>query len=482
MGTVYLARVTGKGGFRRLFALKVIREPLSRNPEYVEMLLQEARLASRLHHPNVVGIVDIGTVEDQHYLVMDYVEGCTLSELLEVHRTTRPPRLLVPVMLDLLTGLHAAHTLTDHDGTPLGLVHCDVSPQNMLVGTNGVCRIADFGIARATEAIVGQTSTAGEHGKVTRGKPSYLSPEQVLGRPLDHRSDVFAAGVVLWNALTGEQLFGGDTPDEILRKVLEAPIPPPSSVGLRPPACFDAVVLRALHRDRAHRHQSAEEMLIELRRVAITQDQLAPPSEVAAWVIRAFGDRLELRRRAAGISTESGRSATSKSQRAAPDNAASMSRTQMIRPGHGSHERVEARALLRLTLLGLAATGTTVIVLLGFFRPDWLRGGIVDDYGDYVARDRSPVGADDEGVDTDERSTESTQDDGAITTGSHAHDETIGGEDAELPKVSPASEPEVSSTGSVDPNGPTSAGLDAAWTSTGSTSGEGSDRDRSQEW
>ncbi|MFO0633943.1 MAG: serine/threonine-protein kinase [Nannocystaceae bacterium] len=143
MGTVYLARVTGEGGFRRLFALKVIRDHLSQNDDYVRMLLQEARIASRLHHPNVVGIVDIGTLANQHYLVMDYVEGCTFSELLKVHRRTRPPHLIVPLMLDALSGLHAAHSLVDDDGSPLVLVHCDSSPQNMLVGTNGICRITD---------------------------------------------------------------------------------------------------------------------------------------------------------------------------------------------------------------------------------------------------------------------------------------------------------------------------------------------------
>ena len=177
------------------------------------MLFRSARIASRLHHPNVVGIVDIGNLANQHYLVMDYVEGCTLSELLKVHRKTRPPHLIIPIVLDALTGLHAAHSLTDDDGSPLTLVHCDFSPQNMLVGTNGICRTTDFGIARASNALP-------ERSSITRGKPAYLAPEQITGRPFDHRADIFASGVVLWNALTGEQLFKGDTPEEVLDKVL----------------------------------------------------------------------------------------------------------------------------------------------------------------------------------------------------------------------------------------------------------------------
>ncbi|MBV1859043.1 MAG: protein kinase, partial [Nannocystaceae bacterium] len=294
MGTVYLCQVTGTGGFRRLFALKVIRDHLSRNEEYVRMLLLEARIASRLHHPNVVGIVDIGNLANQHYLVMDYVEGCTLSELLKVHRKTRPPHLIIPIVLDALTGLHAAHSLTDDDGSPLTLVHCDFSPQNMLVGTNGICRITDFGIARASNALP-------ERSSITRGKPAYLAPEQITGRQFDHRADIFASGVVLWNALTGEQLFKGDTPEEVLDKVLNMQIPAPSTVGLRPPKKLDKVVLRALERDPARRFQCAEEMLIELRKVAIGNDLLAPSSEVAQWVADTFGAQLELRRQAAGL-------------------------------------------------------------------------------------------------------------------------------------------------------------------------------------
>jgi serine/threonine protein kinase len=401
MGTVYLCRVTGEGGFRRLFALKVIRDHLSRNPEYVEMLLQEARIASRLHHPNVVGIVDIGTLAEQHYLVMDYVEGCTFSDLLKAHPRDRPPHLIVPIMLDVLTGLHAAHTLTEDDGSPATLVHCDVSPQNMLVGTNGVCRITDFGIARAARSFR-STGDGANPVAVMRGKPAYLSPEQVLGEDLDHRSDIFSAGVVLWNALTGSQLFGGDGPDAILRQVLERPIPPPSTIGLRPPACFDKVAMRALHRNRTRRYQSAEEMLIELRRVAITQDYLAPSSAIATWVTSTFGQQLELRRRAAGISA-SGSDSQPILLRELPDAASgdlsnpteeSMSPTAVLRPGNSRSAKDNARSLKRVVILSLASLGAAAVLTLGLLRPDWLRGGVVNDYGDYVVEERAPVAAD----------------------------------------------------------------------------------------
>jgi serine/threonine protein kinase len=405
MGTVYLSRVTAPGGFQRLFAVKVLRDPLSRNPEHVEMLLREAQFASRLHHPNVVGIVDMGQVAGQHYLVMEYVEGCTLADLLRAHPRARPPRLIVPIMLDALCGLHAAHALTDDEGAPLDLVHCDVSPQNLLVASNGVCRITDFGIARAARLL--------EHEQTgfTRGKPSYLSPEQALGDRVDHRSDLFSAGVVLWNALTGVQLFAGDTPDAILQQVVEQPIPCPSTVGLRPPSCFDSVILRALERDPSRRPQSAEELLIELRRVAITRDHLAPPSEVASWVTLTFGRHLELRRRAAGLSkhpeldgsrrasadTASPRRArTTPNAQAQPETQAHESGTQIIGLERTRRRRETARALHRLTILGLAALTATTLVVIGIVQPDWLRGGIIDDYGDFVVRERRPVTADED--------------------------------------------------------------------------------------
>ena len=408
MGTVYLCQVTGTGGFRRLFALKVIRDHLSRNEEYVRMLLQEARIASRLHHPNVVGIVDIGNLANQHYLVMDYVEGCTLSELLKVHRKTRPPHLIIPIVLDALTGLHAAHSLTDDDGSPLTLVHCDFSPQNMLVGTNGICRITDFGIARASNALP-------ERSSITRGKPAYLAPEQITGRPFDHRADIFASGVVLWNALTGEQLFKGDTPEEVLDKVLNMQIPAPSTVGLRPPKKLDKVVLRALERDPARRYQSAEEMLIELRKVAIGNDLLAPSSEVAQWVADTFGAQLELRRQAAGLAPNSTPSAKQPAAPAEvtalalrdeapgaddsathallsqPGPASDASSTMMLQSGKAPAAAAATRASdavlgdrARKIVIGMVVSACATLVAIAVVRPELLTGGMLDEGGEYI--------------------------------------------------------------------------------------------------
>lgn len=290
MGAVYLCRVTGEGGFRRLFAMKVLHRHLQRSPEHVRMFLEEARIAARLHHPNVVSIVDAGTSEGRPFLVMDYVEGCSLAELLKRYPNERPPEVITSLMLDALDGLQAAHALTDDDGTPFAMVHCDVSPHNVLVGLDGRGRLSDFGIARVRSAF------RNEDGWITHGKPAYLSPEQVAGRPIDQRSDVFSAGVVLYNALTGEQLFEAPTPEETMSRVLKQKIEPPSQVGLRPPACFDAFLLKALERDPNRRFQSSAEMLVELRKLALAEDLLAPPTAVALWVSATFGPELEQRR------------------------------------------------------------------------------------------------------------------------------------------------------------------------------------------
>ncbi len=390
MGTVYLCRVTGEGGFRRLFALKVIREHLNNNQAYVRMLLEEARVASRLSHPNVVGIIDIDTFANQHFLVMEYVEGCTFSELLKARPRSRPPELVVPIIIDSLTGLHAAHTMRGDDGSVHPLIHCDFSPQNMLVGVNGTCRITDFGVAKAADAL--------PQGR-GRGKPGYLSPEQVRGLPLTPSSDIFSAGVVLWNALTGEQLFEGDSPESIVHQVVTRKIPKPSSVGLRPPACFDRICLKALDRDPSRRYRSAEKMMMELRKAAIAEDYLAPSSEVGHWVQESFGAQIELRRQAAGLAPShlstalalrdmgpTGHSVDSPGDGSATGRDSNASQTMMLRGDaalhHDGDEGLGPRARVVVLIAALAFAVAALVTLI--IRPDLLRGGILDENGQYV--------------------------------------------------------------------------------------------------
>jgi eukaryotic-like serine/threonine-protein kinase len=329
MATVHLARHRGEAGFQRLFAIKVLHPHLADDEEFVSMLLDEARIAARLHHPNVVPIVDLGSQDGIHYVVMEYIEGCSLSALLKKNRNQRPPRLLVPIALDVLAGLHAAHSLKDDDGSPMNLVHRDVSPQNVMVGADGTARITDFGIARAESRIL--STRPGQ----LKGKLAFMSPEQLKAAgKLDRRSDLFSAGAMLWSALTGRRLFLGDSDAATLSNVLRLPIPLPSRIGCKPPAAFDPVLLAALERDLNKRFQTAQQMEEALREVALSASCLGSRREVAEWVAGAFGEELAARRRAIRAAV---------SQRPALDSSASASGLAAI-ASVGSHTPSRPRA------------------------------------------------------------------------------------------------------------------------------------------
>jgi eukaryotic-like serine/threonine-protein kinase len=293
MGTVYLARHSAEAGFQRLFAVKVLHQHMAEDPEVVEMLFDEARIAAMIHHPNVVPIVDLGSQNGVHYVVMEYIEGAALNVLLRANRNNRPPRFVIPILLDALSGLHAAHVLADDKDQPMNLVHRDVSPQNILVGIDGTARITDFGIAKAESRL--NSTRPGQ----LKGKFAFMSPEQIReNAAVDCRSDVFSAGIVLWTALTGHRLFRADTDAATLTNVLSMRIPPPSTVGLRPPAVFDEICLRALARDPKKRFESAQEMEEHLREAAMAAGLLGGRREVAAWVRTAIGEELNRRRSA----------------------------------------------------------------------------------------------------------------------------------------------------------------------------------------
>lgn len=292
MASVYLGRSAGEAGFSRLVAIKVLHPHLSDDEDFVGMLFDEAQIAACLHHPNVVPIVDVGTHGELRYVVLEYVEGCSLSVLLRAYRETPQPHLIVPIVLDALAGLHAAHVLTDDEGRPMNLVHRDISPQNILVGVDGTARLTDFGVAKART-----NSQATRPGSV-KGKIGFLSPEQIRGAEVDHRSDLFSAGCLLWCMLTGRRLFRGDNDAATMKNILDMPIPAPSTVGFKPPPEFDVVCLRALERDPSQRWASAAEMEDALRKAALECKQLGSRREVSQWAMAAFGRELDTRRAA----------------------------------------------------------------------------------------------------------------------------------------------------------------------------------------
>lgn len=292
MGVVYLCRRSGEAGFERLFAVKALHEHLADDEMFVGMLLDEARLAAKIHHHNVASVVELGRSERGYYLVMPYVEGCSLDQLLARSPRYRPPSLIVPIMIGVLNGLHAAHTVEDDDGKPAGLIHRDVSSHNILVGADGDARITDFGIAKARARI---SSTAPG---VIKGKISLCAPEVFTKEsPVDHRSDQFGAAAVLWCALTGRRLFQGETDAETVERVLHLEVPPPSTIGLRPPPAFDAAILRGLERDPSRRFPSCAAMADELRDAALAAGLLGAPARTARWVREVFAEELAERAR-----------------------------------------------------------------------------------------------------------------------------------------------------------------------------------------
>lgn len=291
MATVHFGRLLGPVGFSRTVAIKRLHPQFSKDPEFVAMFLDEARLAARIQHPNVVATVDVVAMDEELFLVMDYIRGESFSRLLRgAHRQSLelPEGFIANVVACMLHGLHAAHEATDERGQPLRVVHRDVSPQNVLVGTDGVARVLDFGVAKAAARI--QVTRDGQ----MKGKLAYMSPEQLSGMSVDRRSDVFAAGVVLWEALTGQRLFTGEDASEVLGKILHEPVTPPSSINPKIRRAIDPVVMRALDKNPETRFQSAREFAIAVEDVM----QPMSPRAVGEWVERIAGDSLEKRERA----------------------------------------------------------------------------------------------------------------------------------------------------------------------------------------
>ena len=293
MATVFLARLLGVAGFQRLVAIKRLHPHLAREQEFIEMFLDEARLAAKIHHPNVVPIQEVGESRG-YYLVMDYVEGDTLARLLTKGTAEGKklvgPDVVIRIVLDTLAGLQAAHDLPGDDGKPLDIVHRDVSPQNVLVGVDGIAKLTDFGVARASARL--STTRTGQ----LKGKLSYLAPEQARGELVDRRADVFAAGIVLWEGLSLRRLFRGDGEAEVLTKILNQPIPSLRSVAPTVPAALDAVCMRALARDRDERYGSAAEFAEALEKAARSLRILASPRDVAACLDTVMGDEIRERR------------------------------------------------------------------------------------------------------------------------------------------------------------------------------------------
>lgn len=289
MAAVHLGRMLGPVGFARTVAIKRLHLHHARDPDFVAMLLDEARLVARIKHPNVVPTLDVVAVEGEVFLVMDYVPGAPVSRIMMAlgrRDEKMPVNIATGICLGILDGLHAAHEAKSEDGTPLDIVHRDVSPQNVIVGADGIARVLDFGIAKAAERL--QTTQDGAF----KGKLGYMSPDVLSAGRVDRRSDVWGVGVVLWEMLVGRRLFLGNTsPHSLVRTIVEGDVAPPSSQGVACSPELDDVVKRALMKTPEERFATAREMAVALEKAA------SPASNrvIADWLVDIVGEQLAKR-------------------------------------------------------------------------------------------------------------------------------------------------------------------------------------------
>ncbi len=282
MAEIFLASAQGAEGFSKDVVIKVVKEFLSADSQFVQMFIAEARLASRLNHANVVQIFDFGKHDDSYYLTMEYVRGASLWELRKRSRelgTVVPPVLSAEIITQVARGLQYAHALTER-GEKLGVVHRDVTPHNVLLSFDGAVKLTDFGIAKAT--------TTHTVPGMLKGKFAYMSPEQGRGEKVDARTDIFALGIVLWELLTGGRLFDGDSDLAMLRAVQETLIPPPSRLNPEVPTELSDIVMKALARPLDERFQSAFEFEKALANWVLRNAQSVEDTDVGGFLRTMF--------------------------------------------------------------------------------------------------------------------------------------------------------------------------------------------------
>ncbi|HEY5935242.1 MAG TPA: serine/threonine-protein kinase [Kofleriaceae bacterium] len=290
MADIYLARRDGIGSFERHIALKVLNKHRAKDAEACQMFLDEARVVALLNHHNIAAVLDVDVVEDQHYLAMEYVHGVDLREMLAMSVRKRVPvpyETALSIVAGAAAGLDHAHRRVGPDGQPLCLVHRDISLSNVMVGHDGSVKVIDFGIAQTAIATV-HTSPG-----TVRGKASYMSPEQCLGEAIDHRTDVFALGIVLYELTTGARCFSGKNDFERMLAVVRGEFVPPSQLVQDYPPELEQVVLRALATDPVKRYATASEFMETLEDVAATRQWITGANSIVSLLRQLFGEVAE---------------------------------------------------------------------------------------------------------------------------------------------------------------------------------------------
>jgi serine/threonine-protein kinase len=281
MAEVFRATEPGLDGFEREVAIKRILPHIAADPRFRTMFRDEAKLVVQLKHGNIAQVYHLGEESGTFYMALEYVDGVDLRVVYERCRelgTPFPISLACYVMARVCEGLDYAHCKVQQDGRPLELIHRDVSPPNIIVSYEGEVKLIDFGLAKA--ATVNQDTERG----ILKGKLAYLSPEQARGEPLDGRSDIFSAGIVLWEMLTGERLFLGEDDIDTFTRVQQLEIPLASAINPRIPWRLERILRRALNPDRDHRYQTAEAMHDELRHFMLTANIALRGDRLAEWM------------------------------------------------------------------------------------------------------------------------------------------------------------------------------------------------------
>ncbi len=281
MAEIWLARISGEAGFSKLVVIKRLLDELARKPDYVTMFLDEARINARLSHSNVVQVLELGQVENKYFMAMEYVAGLSVAQVGK--KTTQrlgevPQEVACGVVAQSCAGLHYAHERALPDGTPLNIIHRDVSPQNLILTFEGQVKVVDFGIAKA-QGRASQTRAG-----MVKGKTSYMSPEQCLGLPLDRRSDVFALGIILFELATARRLFKRTSSYQTFEAIVAAEVPPPRSINPKIPPAVEAVILKALARRADDRFASAGEMQEALEAAIHAARLRAAPSDLEKFL------------------------------------------------------------------------------------------------------------------------------------------------------------------------------------------------------
>lgn len=290
MAEIFLARQAGLEGFEKTIVIKRIRPHLSKQPNFVKMFLNEAKLAAQLNHPNIVQIYDLGKIGESYFIAMEYIFGRDMRRIIPKADALGIPFPMVyalKIASSVCEGLYYAHARTDLYGNALNIVHRDVTPENIFVSFDGTVKVLDFGIAKAANQI--EQTRAGE----IKGKLSYMSPEQCMGKSLDNRSDIFSLGTVLYEWLTGFKLFTGDSEVAILKSITEGKIYAPSYFKADIPEGVEAILMKALEKDREKRYQTAWEMQYDLDQF-LSQYEFTPSNiHLSNFLKQLFNDELE---------------------------------------------------------------------------------------------------------------------------------------------------------------------------------------------